>query len=96
LQRKISFFIVNNVPLVFQQAAVIKANCAAEVTWLCGTLDTKKFSNGLWDETFKKVDVVVITAQILLDLLRHGFVQMSRVSTPFYTELPNGSWIIFD
>ncbi|KAK3835580.1 MAG: hypothetical protein J3R72DRAFT_403631 [Linnemannia gamsii] len=85
-ERKISFFIVNNVPLVFQQAAVIRANCDAEVTYLCGAMDTKKFSNDLWGETYKKVDVVVLTAQILLDLFRHGFVQMSRVSLLIFDE----------
>lgn len=46
---------------------------------LCGTMDTKKFSEELWKQTYEKVDVVVVTAQILLDLFRHGFVQMSRV-----------------
>ncbi|KAF9924798.1 Dicer-like protein 1 [Linnemannia zychae] len=85
-KRKISFFIVNNVPLVFQQAAVIRANSEAEVTTLCGTMDTKKFSLDLWAATFKKVDVVVITAQILLDLFRHGFVQMSRVNLLIFDE----------
>ncbi|KAF9129876.1 Dicer-like protein 1 [Mortierella sp. 14UC] len=85
-ERKISFFIVNNVPLVFQQAAVIGANCAAEVTMLCGAMDTKKFSSDLWGETYKKVDVVVVTAQILLDLFRHGFVQMSRVNLLIFDE----------
>ncbi|KAG0272365.1 Dicer-like protein 1 [Linnemannia exigua] len=85
-ERKISFFIVNNVPLVFQQAAVIRANCDAEVTMLCGAMDTKKFSNDLWGETYKKVDVVVVTAQILLDLFRHGFVQMSRVNLLIFDE----------
>ncbi|KAF9126572.1 Dicer-like protein 1 [Mortierella sp. GBA39] len=83
---KISFFIVNNVPLVFQQAAVIRANCDAEVAMLCGAMDTKKFSDDLWGETYKKVDVVVVTAQILLDLFRHGFVQMSRVNLLIFDE----------
>lgn len=46
---------------------------------LCGAMDTKKFSEDLWGETYKNVDVVVLTAQILLDLFHHGFVQMSRV-----------------
>ncbi|KAF9148519.1 Dicer-like protein 1 [Linnemannia schmuckeri] len=85
-ERKLSFFIVNNVPLVFQQAAVIRANCDAEVTMLCGAMDTKKFSDELWGETYKKVDVVVVTAQILLDLFRHGFVQMSRVNLLIFDE----------
>lgn len=85
-ERKISFFIVNNVPLVFQQAAVIRANCDAEVAMLCGTMDTKKFSEELWKQTYEKVDVVVVTAQILLDLFRHGFVQMSRVNLLIFDE----------
>ncbi|KAG0287620.1 Dicer-like protein 1 [Linnemannia gamsii] len=85
-KRKISFFIVNNVPLVFQQAAVIRSNCDAEVTMLCGAMETKKYSNELWDEMYKKVDVVVLTAQILLDLFRHGFVKMFRVNLLIFDE----------
>ncbi|KAF9904462.1 Dicer-like protein 1 [Linnemannia zychae] len=85
-ERKISFFVVNNVPLVAQQAAVISANCAAEVAKLNGAMDTKKFSDDLWSETYKRVDVVVVTAQILLDLFRHGFVQMSRVNLLIFDE----------
>ncbi|KAF9084442.1 Dicer-like protein 1 [Mortierella sp. AD031] len=85
-KRKISFFIVNNVPLVYQQAAVIRANCDAEVMMLSGATDTKKFSGGLWEKAFETVDVVVLTAQILLDLFRHGFVQMTRVSLLIFDE----------
>ena len=67
-------------PLVYQQAAVIRANCGIKVVELSGEkIADKKFSASLWEKVHETTDVVVLTAQILLDLLRHGFIQMSRV-----------------
>ena len=67
-------------PLVYQQAAVIRANCGIKVVELSGEkFSIKKFSADLWETAYETTDVVVLTAQILLDLLRHGFIQISRV-----------------
>jgi len=71
---------VNNVPLVFQQASVIKANCDAKVYEICGTTGDEKFNDTLWQVIYDGMDVVVLTAQILLNVLRHGKVNMERVS----------------
>ncbi|KAF9583828.1 Dicer-like protein 1, partial [Lunasporangiospora selenospora] len=84
--RKISFFVVNNVPLVFQQASVIRNNCNADVRHLCGAMSSKKLSKDLWSDVFGRVDVVVLTAQILLDLLRHGCVQMKQIALLIFDE----------
>ncbi|KAF9576020.1 Dicer-like protein 1 [Mortierella alpina] len=85
-ERRMCFFIVNNVPLVFQQASVIRSNCDANVVELCGTMQTYKFDLQLWEGIFAKADVVVLTAQILLDLLRHGFVKMYRINLLIFDE----------
>ncbi|KAF9358444.1 Dicer-like protein 1 [Mortierella sp. AD094] len=77
-ERKICFFIVNNVPLVTQQASVIRDNSKCEVIELSGPKQTKKYEKKLWDDIFEKADVVVLTAQILLDLFRHGFARMNK------------------
>lgn len=66
-------------PLVEQQASVIRSNCTAEVLELSGASNAKKLEKGFWDEVYMRADAVVCTAQILLDLLRAGFVQMKRV-----------------
>ncbi|KAF9989228.1 Dicer-like protein 1 [Mortierella antarctica] len=85
-ERRMCFFVVNNVPLVFQQASVIRTNCDATVVELCGTMQTYKFDPQLWEGIFAKADVVVLTAQILLDLLRHGFVKMHRIHLLIFDE----------
>ncbi|KAF9181463.1 Dicer-like protein 1 [Haplosporangium sp. Z 767] len=84
--RKICFFVVNNVPLVFQQASVIKANCDAKVYELCGTTGDEKFNDTLWQVIFDGIDVVVLTAQILLNVLRHGKVNMERINLLVFDE----------
>ncbi|KAF9961709.1 Dicer-like protein 1 [Mortierella alpina] len=85
-ERRLCFFIVNNVPLVYQQASVIRANCDAHVVELSGAMQTYKFDLQLWEGIFAKADVVVLTAQILLDLLRHGFIKMHRIHLLIFDE----------
>ncbi|KAG0001849.1 Dicer-like protein 1 [Entomortierella chlamydospora] len=85
-ERKICFFIVNNVPLVKQQASVIRSNSKLEVIEMSGPNNTKKFEKKLWNDIFEKADVVVLTAQILLDLFRHAFVKMSRAHLLVFDE----------
>ncbi|KAF9349509.1 Dicer-like protein 1 [Mortierella sp. NVP85] len=84
--RKICFFIVNNVPLVEQQASVIRANSNAEVLQFSGASNTHKFSQNLWDEVYERANAVVCTAQILLDLLRHGYVRMNKIHLLIFDE----------
>jgi ERCC4-related helicase len=75
-----TFFLVDRVPLVFQQANVIRANGDVEVKHICGQMDVDNWSEKKWKEIFEGTDVCVMTAQIFLDILRHGFVQMDSVS----------------
>ncbi|KAG0353421.1 Dicer-like protein 1 [Gamsiella multidivaricata] len=84
-ERKICFFIVHNVPLVFQQAAVIRSNCAGEVIEMCGPNQKNKFQKD-WDVVFETADVIVLTAQILSDLLRHGYIKMNRIHLLVFDE----------
>ncbi|KAF8932138.1 hypothetical protein EDD21DRAFT_378171 [Dissophora ornata] len=85
-ERKICFFVVNNVPLVMQQASVIRANSAAEVIGLCGPKEANNLSQDLWAYVLDEVDVVVLTAQILLDVLLHGFLTMSKIHLLIFDE----------
>ncbi|KAG0352929.1 Dicer-like protein 1 [Podila minutissima] len=84
--RKLNFFIVNNVPLVRQQASVIRDFCDAEVVELCGASNTKKLEETLWTEIAKYAHVVVLTAQILLDVLRQGFWHMHQINLLIFDE----------
>ncbi|KFH73137.1 hypothetical protein MVEG_00358 [Podila verticillata NRRL 6337] len=85
-ERKLCIFVVNNVPLVKQQAGVIRAQSRAEVVELCGASKTKKLEETLWDDISESTYVVVLTAQILLDVLRHGYWHMHRINLLVFDE----------
>lgn len=65
--------------MVFQQASVISANCDAVVQQMCGQMDVDNWSEKKWRIIFEESDVCVMTAQIFLDTLRHGFIHMDEV-----------------
>ncbi|KAI1304584.1 Dicer-like protein 1 [Mortierella claussenii] len=69
-----------------EQAGVIRANSSCNVMELCGQKQNKKYSADLWSQAYQNADVVVLTAQILLDLLRHATIKMSRVHLLVFDE----------
>lgn len=75
---------VNRVPLVFQQKEVIAANSDLSVNYLCGELVWDQWNKKMWDNMIDEDDVCVMTAQIFLDALRHGFIHLDRVGTLQY------------
>ncbi|CAG8495896.1 2311_t:CDS:2 [Paraglomus brasilianum] len=85
-ETKLSFFLVNLVPLVFQQAAVIKANCDVKVKHFCGEMGVDLWTEKIWKQNFEEFEVAVMTAQIFLNILRHGFISMSQVNLIVFDE----------
>ncbi|KAF9212827.1 Dicer-like protein 1 [Podila verticillata] len=86
VNRKLSFFVVSNVPLVKQQADAIRRDSSVEVIEICGASKTKKHQESVWTEVAESAQVVVITAQILLDALRQGYWHMSRIDLLVFDE----------
>lgn len=81
-----------NVPLVRQQANAIRRDSGATVAEISGTRSHKsKLCGSDWAQVAEVAQIVVVTAQILLDALRQGYWTMSRVSHIFA-----GSSFIFD
>lgn len=86
---KRTIFLVNTVPLVQQQAQVIKNNLAVTVGDYYGD---KKINNkvidswdkAMWDEEIQKNQVLVMSAQILVELLSHDYI--SRLIKVFLEE----------
>lgn len=70
---------VDRVPLVFQQASVIRTNCDVVLEHMCGEMDVDNWSEKRWRQIFEESDVCVMTAQIFLDTLRHGFISLQQV-----------------
>jgi endoribonuclease Dicer len=71
--------LVERVPLVFQQANVILSNCDVVIEQMCGEMDVDNWSERKWKQIFEDSDVCVMTAQIFLDCLYHGFLSLEKV-----------------
>lgn len=71
---------MDRVPLVFQQTEVIATNCDVNVKAMCGQMDVDNWTEKQWRQIFEENDVCVMTAQIFLDTLRHGYVHMDKVT----------------
>jgi len=56
-QARVSFFLVDSVTLVFQQAAVLECNLDASIGKYCGAMGTDMWSKEQWDTILKKDQV---------------------------------------
>ena len=63
-----------------QQAKVIEMHTNLSVGHYIGEMAVDKWSKNQWLEEFKKNQVLVMTAQIFLDILHHGFVALAKVN----------------
>ncbi|KAI8876441.1 dicer-2 protein [Backusella circina FSU 941] len=85
-ETKLSFFLVSLVPLVFQQAKVIQANCDINLQEICGSMNVDSWTENQWEPIFENNDVCVMTAQVFLDVLRHGFIKLNQVNLIIFDE----------
>ncbi|CAO0799484.1 unnamed protein product [Mucor circinelloides] len=85
-ETKLAFFLVDRVPLVFQQASVIRANCDVNLEEMCGEMEVDAWSEKRWKLIFEENDVCVMTAQIFLDTLHHGFITLEKVHLLIFDE----------
>ncbi|KAG2230114.1 hypothetical protein INT48_006271, partial [Thamnidium elegans] len=84
--RKITFFLVERVPLVFQQFHVLESNCDARIEKLCGEMNVDTWSKQKWLDIFDNADICIMTAQILRDVLQRGFLSLDRVNLLIFDE----------
>ncbi|KAF9130601.1 Dicer-like protein 1 [Mortierella sp. 14UC] len=85
-QRKVAFFIVNKVPLVYQQHAYIINNSDIKAEAICGAMGADNFREDRWNSIFEEFEAVVITAQILFDILVHAFLKIDLCSILIFDE----------
>ena len=63
-----------------QQAKVIEMHTNLSVGHYVGEMGVDKWSGNVWQEEFKRNQVLVMTAQIFLDILLHGFLPLAKVN----------------
>ncbi|GAA5903989.1 hypothetical protein JCM6882_003794 [Rhodosporidiobolus microsporus] len=84
--KRLQFFLTNLVPLVHQQAHTLATNTTLRVGKLFGALGVNLCSEAEWQYNFEHFDVLVVTAQLILDSLAHGFLKMSQIALLVFDE----------
>ncbi|KAG6873367.1 hypothetical protein C0995_016476 [Termitomyces sp. Mi166 len=83
---KVIIFLVPKVVLVEQQGNFIAQNTPLRVIKLHGVLDIDLTDRAQWKKRFDNHDVLVMTAQIFLNILTHSLWSISRVSLMIFDE----------
>ncbi|BGP08421.1 Dicer-like protein 1 [Rhodotorula toruloides] len=84
--KRMQFFLTNSVPLVHQQANTLACNTSLRVGKLFGALGVNLCSPSEWAYNFENFDCLVVTAQLVLDSLAHGFLRMEQIALLVFDE----------
>ncbi|KAK6239622.1 hypothetical protein QUC31_005091 [Theobroma cacao] len=79
-KKMLSVFLVPKVPLVYQQAEVIRERTGYQVGHYCGEMGQDFWDARRWQREFETKQVLVMTAQILLNILRHSIIKMEAIN----------------
>ncbi|KAL0440783.1 UNVERIFIED_CONTAM: Endoribonuclease Dicer1 [Sesamum radiatum] len=79
-KKMLAVFLVPKVPLVYQQAEVIRERTGYQVGHYCGEMGQDFWDARRWQREFESKQVLVMTAQILLNILRHSIVKMEAIN----------------
>ncbi|KAF3439772.1 hypothetical protein FNV43_RR18050 [Rhamnella rubrinervis] len=79
-KKLLAVFLVPKVPLVYQQAEAIRERTGYQVGHYCGEMGQDFWDARRWQREFETKQVLVMTAQILLNILRHSIIKMEAVN----------------
>ncbi|KAI9723933.1 MAG: hypothetical protein M1812_000651 [Candelaria pacifica] len=85
-QRRISFFLVDCVTLVFQQYAVLECNLDQNIERFCGDMGCDLWHKATWDKHFAENMVIVCTAEVLYQCLMHSFITLNQINLLIFDE----------
>ena len=68
--------------LVLQQADVLRKHTSLRVSHYCGDMNVDYWDRRRWGKELQEQDIWVMTPQILLNVLRHGFLKVSHLLSP--------------
>ncbi|KAK4238845.1 hypothetical protein C8A03DRAFT_33100 [Achaetomium macrosporum] len=86
LPKRVAFFLVDKVALVFQQHAVLACNLDYPVEKFCGDMVDEVSSKEFWDHTFADNMAIVCTAEILYQCLHHSYIRMDQINLLVFDE----------
>lgn len=84
--KRIAFFLVDSVALVFQQYAVLKCNLNQKMEQFCGDMGCDLWSKELWEKHLNENMVIVCTAEVLFQCLHHSFITMRQINLLIFDE----------
>ncbi|GKT62072.1 RNase3 domain-containing protein [Colletotrichum tofieldiae] len=84
--KRIAFFLVDKVSLVFQQHAVLDCNLEHPVARFCGDMVDEMWSGEFWAQQFEENMVIVCTAAILQKCLTHSYIRMEQINLLIFDE----------
>ncbi|KFY13215.1 hypothetical protein V492_03412 [Pseudogymnoascus sp. VKM F-4246] len=85
-EKRIAFFLVDSVALVFQQYAVLKCNLNQKMEQFCGDMGCDLWSKELWEKHLNENMVIVCTAEVLFHCLHHSFIAMKQINLLIFDE----------
>ncbi|KAI5785541.1 hypothetical protein DFH27DRAFT_575950 [Peziza echinospora] len=85
-RRRASFFLVDAVTLVFQQAAVLECNLDCNIGRFCGAMGVDLWSKSQWEQVLERDMVLVMTADILYNNFTHGLLKMEDINLICFDE----------
>lgn len=86
MRHRVSFFLVDSVTLVFQQAAVLRSNLDQKVAHFYGDLGPDLWDQSTWGRYLEQYLVIVCTAEILCQALLNGHVQIDQINLLIFDE----------
>lgn len=81
-----SVFLCNTVCLAKQQVVSMKSLLPYEVALLTGEQNVDEWNKSNWDALLEKHEILVATAQVVLDGLRHSFIKLSQINVIIFDE----------
>lgn len=88
---KRTVFLANTVVLANQQKRCIEETTALKVSVYTGDMNVDCWRRDRWLDEFDDNQVMVATCQIVLDVIRHGFISFSHLNLIIFDECHHGT-----
>ncbi|XP_015183335.1 PREDICTED: endoribonuclease Dicer isoform X2 [Polistes dominula] len=83
---KRTIFAVNTVPLVMQQSEYIARHTGLSCKGYCGDMNVDYWTKEIWLNELEEHQVLVMTSQILVDVICHGYLNLNRINLIIFDE----------